>query len=426
MVKGKKTIARLLILGMCWTVIYALGFIQYLLYDPFRESLGCTNAELGFLMTIFGLGNIFGAPIGGWIADRFDFKKVFCLSLVGNGILAAIFAMNMNYKFAIFIWIGLAVTTLVMNYPSHIKIIRMMADEKNQGKIFGLNESFVGVGSIVFNAILLFVFSKYVNVIGGIKAVIWVIAIVSILCAIGAWLLIRDLEDAEIASQEAANKTVEKEEKMTGKDFLIVLRSPATWILGMGIFCVYSCAVTMSYFTPYLTAVMGGTVAVSGVLAIIRTYVLRLVGAPIGGWLSDKIKSVLKVLIVVYVLGIIVLVLFIKLPTSVSASFFIFLTLLVGCLVYMGKGCYYAVASELYIPRRYSATTVGIAAALGFSPDIFLFALTGHWLDTYGNAGYQYLFIYQAVVFAVGIVGTLLALMYKKKHHPTEEVALEA
>lgn len=425
MIKGKKTLARLLILGMCWTVIYALGFIQYLLYDPFRESLGCTNAELGFLMTIFGLGNIFGAPIGGWIADRFDFKKVFCFSLVGNGILAAIFAMNMNYQFAIFIWIGLAVTTLVMNYPSHIKIIRMMADEKNQGKIFGLNESFVGVGSIVFNAILLFVFAKFVDVVGGIRAVIWVIAVVSILCAIGAWLLIRDLEDADAATAKAA----ETEEKISGKDFLIVLRSPATWILGMGIFCVYSCAVTMSYFTPYLTAVMGGTVAVSGVLAIIRTYGLRLVGAPLGGWLADKINSVLKVLIVVYILGIIVLALFIKLPSSTPASFFIFLTLLVGCLVYMGKGCYYAVASELYIPRKYAATTVGIAAALGFSPDVFLFALTGHWLDTYGNAGYQYLFIYQGVVFAVGIVGTMLALVYKKKHHPAEasgEIPVEA
>ena len=405
-----KSVLKLFILGMSWACIYLLGFIQYLLYDPFKEALGCTNAQLGFLMTIFGLGNIFGAPIGGWLADRFDYRKIYTFSLVGNGVLSLIFAFNMTYSMAVIVWIGLAITTLVMHYPSHIKIVGLLADDKNQGKIFGFNEAFIGIGNIIANAILLYLFARGAEAIGGIKLVIYGIAVLSFIIAAAVWWILHDVKGGA-----AETKSNAPAEKIAGKDFFIVLTSPTTWIVGIGIFSVYSFAVTMSYFTPYLTAVLGGTVAISGVISIIRTHGTRLIGAPLGGFLSDRMGSVSKVLIIIYLCGIAMLLLFLKLPTTVSISIFVFMTLIVACLVYMGKGIYYAVPAELAIPKKYAATTVGIAAALGFSPDIFLFALAGHWLDNYGNDGYTYLFIYQIIVLAIGIAGSLLALHYRKK-----------
>ena len=85
-----KTFVKLTVLGMSWTIVYTLAFIQYILYDPFLESIGCTNAQLGLLMTIFGLGNVLGAPVGGWLADRFDYKKIYVGSLIVNGVLPII------------------------------------------------------------------------------------------------------------------------------------------------------------------------------------------------------------------------------------------------------------------------------------------------------------------------------------------------
>lgn len=414
-----KTFVKLTVLGMSWTIVYTLAFIQYILYDPFLESIGCTNAQLGLLMTIFGLGNVLGAPVGGWLADRFDYKKIYVGSLIVNGVLPILFANSMNYGTAIVIWIGLAVGALVMNYPSHIKIVRMLADDSNQGKIFGLNESFVGITGIVLNAILLFAFAKFGEGILGVKAVIYIIGIVSILCAIASAFILKDVGKGENF------ETKEKKEKITGKDYLTILRSPATWLIGLGIFSVYSCAVSMSYFTPYFTAVIGGTVAISGALSLIRTYALRLVGAPLGGWLCDKTKSVSKVLLVVYGIGIAIQIVFIGFVSYISAAVFILLTLVIGTIVYMGKGSYYALATELKVPRRFSASTIGIAAALGFSPDIFMFALAGHWIDKYGNDGYRYIFIFQMIIFIVGILGCLYALRYRKKlESQPEEIAV--
>lgn len=405
-----KLLMKMLVLGLAWTLAYALGFIQYLLYDPFQQTLGCTNAELGLLMTIFGIGNVVGAPLGGWLADRYNYKTLFIASLVGNGVLSLIFAFNMTYGVAIWIWVGLAITTLVLNYPAHIKIVRMLADEKNQGKIFGLNESFVGVGSIILNAIFLYVFARYAMPAMGMKFVVIAIGIASLVVAVLAFFITRDIKDVE-----AEGKQAEKAEKVGGKDFIKVLTSPATWLQGLAIFSIYTCAVTMSYFTPYATSVLGMTVAFSGVLSIVRTYVLRLVGAPLGGVISDKVGSTSKSLIIIYLLGIITMLTFIFMPVGAPVALVIFLILLVGCIVYMGKGIYYAVAAELHVPKKYAATTVGVAAALGFSPDIFLFPLIGYWLDNYGNDGYRYVFIFQAVVMAVGILGSICAIAYKKK-----------
>ncbi|MDC9435753.1 MFS transporter, partial [Clostridioides difficile] len=96
-----KLIFQLTVIAICWEVVYIIPFIQYTLYDPILEALQCTNTQLGLLLTIYGLGNIFGAPVGGWLADRFDYRKIILGSVFLNGVVSIAFAYNMNYKFAI-------------------------------------------------------------------------------------------------------------------------------------------------------------------------------------------------------------------------------------------------------------------------------------------------------------------------------------
>lgn len=278
-----------------------------------------------------------------------------------------------------------------------------------------MNESFVGITSTIVNAILLAIFAKLGSSAWGFQVVVYVIGAIALVLAIPTYFVMKDIAKNE--AKVAAEVKEEKKEKMTGKDFLEIIKNPATWLIGFGIFSVYTCAVSMSYFTPYFTAVMGGTVAVSGFISLVRTYGLRLVGAPIGGWLSDRLHSVSKVLIVVYIIGIVSLLALVGFVNYLTAGVFIFITLVVGTIVYMGKGSYYALVSELEVPRERSASTIGVAAALGFSPDIFLFPLVGFLIDNYGNNGYKYLFILQMVVFALGILGSLYCLRYKKKLH---------
>lgn len=401
---------QVIILASGWALVYIIPFIQYTLYDPILNALGCTNTQLGLLLTVYGLGNVFGAPIGGWLADRFDYRKIIVSSVFFNGVLSFLFAFNMNYTFAMITWIGCAITSLVMNYPSMVKILRVIGKE-NQGKVYGFNEATVGVVDVIIGAFFLYVCVQFAKPAEGMKWVMILLGAMSVIVSGIIWIAIKDVD----INNPMHGEEVSDGEKMTLKDFIIVLKSPNTWLVGISIFCVYSFTVTMSYFTPYVTSVLGGSVALSGALAIVRQHGLKLFGAPFGGYCSDKLKSPTKVLIPIYILGIGTILLFLKLPATTSMTIFIALTFVVGLLGYMGKGIYYAVQEEVNVPVKYSATTIGIAAALGFSPDIFQFTLIGYWIDTYGNLGYTYTFIFQIAILVVGILVGLYILNLKKK-----------
>jgi hypothetical protein len=83
--------------------------------------------------------------------------------------------------------------------------------------------------------------------------------------------------------------------------------------------------------------------------------------------------------------------------------------------VFMARGSYYAVITELKVPKKYTAATIGIAAAIGFSPDMFQFLLFGNLLDKFGNGGYTYMFTYQIVVLFIGLITSFTVLKIKHK-----------
>lgn len=408
-----KLLFSVLVMGSCWSIVYLIPFIQYVFYDPFKEMIGATNAQLGLLMSIYGFGNFYGLPLGGWIADRFNYKILYMGSVFFNGILGLLFVLKPTYSFAVVMWVGFAITSLVMNYPAHIKIIRNMVSDEDQGKIFGLNETAVGIGNIVFNAVMMFLFKQFMEGTAGLSAAIIGLSILSIILTIPAYFVIENPKKKNVKEE-----TKEPAVKLGVKEYVEILKAPSTWLVALSIFCIYSFLVTMSYFTPYFTDVLGATVAFSGVVAIIRTYVMTLVGAPIGGYLADKVKSASKVLIVVQVVGIISLLVMLNLSQATPIYALIALTLVMALAVYMGRGSYYAVISELNIDKNRTASTIGIAGAIGFSPDLFQFLLFGNWLDTYGQTGYTYMFIYQIIVLTIG-VGTAFAVLKLKKKNKT-------
>jgi len=412
MSKKFKLIFTVLVMGSCWSIVYLIPFIQYVFYDPFKEMLGATNAQLGLLLTIYGFGNLYGCPLGGWIADRFNYKKIYMGSVFVNGILGLIFVLKPTYSFALIMWVGFSITSLVMNYPAHIKIIRNLVSDEDQGKIFGFNETAVGIGNIIFNAFMMFLFNYFLQGVGGLKAAITGLSILSLLLTIPAYFVIEDPNKIKATENEPKK---ENEAKMGVPEYVSIIKNPSTWLIAMSIFSIYSFLVTMSYFTPYFTEVLGATVTFSGIVAIIRTYVMTLVGAPIGGYLTDKIQSPSKVLLGVNFLGVICLITLLNLSKSTSVLTLIALTLVMALAVYIGRGSYYAVISELNVSKKRTASTIGIAAAVGFSPDIFQFLLFGNWLDKYGQVGYKYMFIFQIIVLIIGMFTALMVLKMKKK-----------
>lgn len=408
-----KLVLTILVMGGCWSVVYLVPYLQYTWYDSFKEFIGGTNTKLGLLITIYGFGNVFGAPVGGWLSDRFNYKTIYVLSVFLNGVFAILFLLHPTYGFAILMWIGFAFASLFLNYPAHIKIIRNLASDENQGKIFGFNETSIGLFNIIISSAMMLAFTKFAVSVGGIRAAVICNAVISFVLTILAFFVLESPSRKAVREKLAAES---KEKSNFFKDFGSIAKQPATWLVAISIFAVYSFMSTLTYFTPYFTQVMGVTVTLTGWAAIARQYGMQLVGAPIGGIATDKVKSPAKVLILVYIVGIIGLVYMLVPKTSVTVATVLVVTLVLSFFVYIGRGAYYATLTESGVPRALSASTIGVAAAVGFSPDLFQFTLFGYWMDNCGKTAFTYMFVYQIIVLIAGIFASIGILKLKKKN----------
>lgn len=72
--------------GIAGSAIYKLPYLRETYYDAMQQATGATNAELGFLMTAYGLVNFLLYLPGGWAADRFSARKLMTFSLISTGI----------------------------------------------------------------------------------------------------------------------------------------------------------------------------------------------------------------------------------------------------------------------------------------------------------------------------------------------------
>lgn len=412
-------------MGLAFAVVYATPFVQYVFYDDLANALHASNTQLGFLITIFGIGNLI-APFGGALSDKFNTKTIYLIGMFITCALNFFLAMNMNYKFAIFIWAGLAVAGLILYFPAHTKMVRLVGDEDSQGTIFGFTEAACGLASVIINFIALALYAKFamgaLGGIGGLKAVIVSYGVVGLIATIA---LIFLLPNPDKAMENSAAEGEPEDTRLSMKEWIGVFRDPRTWFAGLAVFATYSTYQTLSYFTPYFTNVLGVTVVGSGAIAIIRTYGIRIVGAPLGGYMGDKIKSVSSVISTVLACAAVITLIFMFMPTGVPAAFLTAMTLLIGFMVHIARGGMFAVPSEVKIPRRYAASTAGVVCAIGFCPDLFQAALYGHWLDTAGNAGYTRIFIYIIIIMAIGVINGIVTCIYKKKYVLTGRVPIE-
>ncbi|MBQ0005043.1 MAG: MFS transporter [Clostridiales bacterium] len=415
-----RLVLAMLIMGAGWAIVYLVPYLQYTWYEPFRDFLGTSGTKMSLLLSIYGLGNIFLAPIGGWIADRFNYKTIYFVSIVLNAVFAVGFVMNPHsYVWCVLMWIGFAVASLMFNFPTQIKIVRMMWPENAQGRAFGWNETCIGIFNLVESSLMMIAFQAAGEGELGIKATVWANIAMSVVIAIGVLLVIPNPTKEMLAASraEAIAKSKDKKEKNVVQEVISVLTHKETWMFAFCIFGVYSFMTTLTYFTPYFSDVLGIPIVIAGWAAIFRQYGCQMIGAPIGGEIATRLKSPAKNLVIVYVLAIAgLLYMLFGANENSSVGFIVFIVVGLSFACYAGRN-YYATIEECGIPASVTATTTGAAAILGFSPDIFQFTMFSNWLDTLPAVqAYNRMFWFQLVVVVLGLIDAILIIRLKKRN----------
>lgn len=399
-------------LGLAGGSIYFLPYIKYIFYDAQIASMGITNTQSGLLLTMYTIGNMILYIPGGIIADKVSPKKALVVSLLSTAALVYIYAFTMNFQIAMVIWTALSFSTAFVFWSSLMKAVRIIGTEEEQGFMYGLYYACNGITAALTNTIAL---NVYKTAGGDVKTGFFRAVLVGGSMAVLAAVLLMLLMDGK-KKEEA----VSDEPKFQMRDVGKLLKNPFVWIVSFTILCGYGFYTSISYFNPYLTEVMGVSPESSGFISIVRNYLLLLL-APVGGLIADKLfHSTCKWLCTSFLALAALFGAVLILPSDISPLAASLYTLIPGAFAMMMYGVFFSTVSEAGIPRAMTGTVIGIASIIGYMPDSIYSVLFGKWLDTYGGAGYNYIFGFLA---ASGVVGAILAmLVYKNGKKAKKEI----
>ena len=385
--------------------IYKLGFLKDAFYAPMQEFMGLTHTQIGTAMSVAGLISTFGFLASIYLTDRISKKIMIPMSLLGICLCGLWLSTFPSYGVFLLIYCLLAVCADMLYWPTMLKTVRLLGNEDEQGRMFGIMEAGRGLMDTLVAFCALGIFAACGSNAFGLRMAILFYAIVPGVIGIVSYFL---LEPDAPPSAQAGRENVSKN-KAAWDGVVRALKNRNIWLVSMNIFMVYSVYCGLTYFIPFLEEAYALPMTLVGVYGIINQYGLKMLGGPIGGFVADKVThSAIKYLRIVFVITAVVLLVFNFLPHQqmgvvVGMAF----TLSIGALVFSMRAIYFAPMDEVKVPLEITGAAMSLGSFIGYLPGAFMYAVYGGILDHIpGLSGYRVVFFVMA---AFAVLGFLLS-----------------
>lgn len=387
-------------------VVYLTFLIRYVFYEPVLESLQLTNEQLGVLYGLYGTtAMIFYLP-GGILADKVRVKYLATVGFAMSAALTFWYSTLPSYGQLKIIFLLMGVCTTFIFWGIRYKAIRLVSDDNTYSKNIGISYGIVGVIGLIINFISMAIFNAFPTAGAGFNMVLMFYAGLNIAFAVASFFLIPKFKDEIIATSK----------KFDFSELIAAVKHPGVWLTTFSMFFIYSVYTSLSYTVPYVTSVFGASLSLAATMGNIRMYGTSLFSSPIIGAFASKIKSPSKTIIICMAITTACLLGLVIAPGS--ASFMIPAIVLILILSFFLNGAY-GVASSLFteteVPSSIFGSASGILSVIGFFPDMFVSPIAGRWLDQYGNAAYQRIFIVLAISAAIAMAISIYIHFMKKK-----------
>jgi len=411
---------RFLVLVLGGGTIYKLASLKDAFYIPMQEHMGLTHTQIGALLSANAIVATALFVVGGFLADRFETRRLIPLGLIGAGGLGLYLATFPGYSQLLIVFSLLAVCADCLFWPSLLKAIRNLGNDDEQSRMFGFLEGGRGVVDTLVAFSALGVFVALGSGAAGLKAAILFYAVIDIGAGLLTLFLLRDAPKAEAASAKAESQGL--------SGLLEAVRTPSIWLVSLNVFMVYIVYCGLTYFIPYLKDMYQLPVALVGAYGIINQYFLKVLGGPLGGYVADKrLKSASRYMKWAFVALLPLMLVILSIPRGESYIYAgMAATLSFALVVFSMRGVFWAPMSEVGIPSRITGSAFGIGCLIGYAPGMFAYMIYGSLLDHYpGEQGYTYVFSLMSILAVIGVlVSALLQRLVSRQPSATTAEAL--
>jgi MFS family permease len=394
-------------------VIYPVIYLRTNYQETILEVFNMTLPQLNTIYSILGIVFIVGYLPSGLLSDKFSAKNLLAISLLGTAIGGFWFAQVPDYSSVAIIFTIWGFFSVFTFWSSHMKLVKMLAKESEEGRFFGILDGGRGVVEAVLASIALAIFSKVIG--SSLELVDKRAALVSVIYMYSFVLLVTSIlvfifVDKQKESVNKSDNSRNTEPKLKLSELKKLLKNKYLYLQGGIVFMGYAVYWTVYYLGGFLeTNVKVNPVTVGTIMVIVLW--MRPVGGFIGGFLADKVGKEKTIMAALIGAGI-CLVSISVIPVSINPFTFYAIIVILGVFLYAIRGTYWSLLGKSKIDAAVIGTAIGAISLIGYTPDIILPQLNSFLFSTFGNnGGYNAYFITSAVL---GIIGVTIAFIYYK------------
>lgn len=396
----------IILISMGSSVVYTPMYLKNIFYDPLMQAIGCSNADLGMMVSMYGIAAVVCYLPSGIVADKFRMRTLATVGFVGTAALTFVYAALPSLVVCYIIFLGMGITSILIWWGTRYKVIRLCCEENEYSQKIGISYSIYGLAGLVVGLVNTAIVASFADAVTGVRVMIVFLGAILLIMGVLSYILIPDFK-GEISQNSGLFDL---------KDAVEAFKWPGVIWAALTMFFVYSVYQGATYTTPYMTQAFGADDTLVNVIGLIRTYGIGLLAGPVVGWLATKIKSASKAMVICFLLSIGLLIGFIIMPTTAGVAVVASMVVLFGFTTYGAFSIGSSPLSEIKMPMRIFGTATGLLSVIGFMPDMFIHAWYGSMIDAKGLDAYPQIFGIETALAVIGIFCLAMLLHTVKKH----------
>ena len=396
-----------------FTVCFAVWTIFSIIGVDLQRKLGFSETEFGILVATPVLtGSISRIFLGVW-TEQYGGRLVFTVQMLATAVACWLLAEVQTYE--VFLLAALGVGLAGGSFIVGVAYTSQWFDKERQGTALGI----FGVGNV--GAAVTNFGAPFLVIAFGWEQTAQIYAVVLALTAVGFYLLARP-DPSEVARRREGRKPV------SARDQLAPLRNMQVWRFATYYFFVFGGFVALASYLPrFYVGAYDLSLATAGMLAAAYSMPGSVFRA-LGGWMSDK-WGARFVMYLTFVVSLACLFAMsyprtdyivqgiegpIRFTFGIGLPFFVFLTVLLGFVMSLGKAAVYK-HIPVYYPHHVGSVggLVGMIGGLGGFVLPIAFGILNDWFGVWTSS---FMLLFAIVAVSTVWMHAAIRLMERRRH----------
>lgn len=145
----RRRLFLLILVSVGSSAIYTPIYLKSVFYDPLMQALGCTNEQLGTLVTVYAIAATVFYFFSGVVADKVRVRTLSWVGYAGTALLTFVYAMLPSYRVLLAVFFCYAIFSILIWWGTRFKLVRLIYPEEEYAQRIGVSYGIFGAAGLI-------------------------------------------------------------------------------------------------------------------------------------------------------------------------------------------------------------------------------------------------------------------------------------